>query len=374
MRKLGSFATNPEFLSAKEYEDALSQLHLRIFRPLQPMLEERECILIAPDGDLLLVSFAALVYSGDRTFYEHHVFEHIFAAGDLLGSDGAFPPGSGLLTLGGPDFSSGTASPAAFADGTYRESRRAAATAENETAPSLDKCPCRKIKTLEGSRRESEAVAALWPGESQESSIVLVGSQATEESFRRNAPGKRILHLATDGFVMGNVDAASGTAIPAVGEPELLAQTREPIPASGLCLAGSAANRTEPMSEGNDGILTAEEVANLNLEGCELVVLSACMTGSGQAVSGEGMYGLARAFRLAGARNVICAPWPVDDAATAEYMKHLLQVFFRRGTHNVGLTMREAAETFSTDAQVRDLSYRPVHWGAFIAYGDGHPR
>ncbi len=75
-----------------------------------------------------------------------------------------------------------------------------------------------------------------------------------------------------------------------------------------------------PTSEGSDGILTAEEIGTQNLDGVQVVVLSACESGLGKQVSGEGLLGLQRSFQSAGARTVVASPWPVDDAATKALM------------------------------------------------------
>jgi CHAT domain-containing protein len=85
-----------------------------------------------------------------------------------------------------------------------------------------------------------------------------------------------------------------------------------------LALAG--ANRTGKERAPDRGILTAETIVGLRLEGLELAVLSACQTGLGEAGGGEGVFGLQRAFHLAGCRNVIASLWSVDDDATAALM------------------------------------------------------
>jgi CHAT domain-containing protein len=97
-----------------------------------------------------------------------------------------------------------------------------------------------------------------------------------------------------------------------------------PLVLSGLVLAGANLPRTRDrfgITEGDRGILTAEAVAGLPLQGLELAVLSACDTGPGQVAGGEGIFGLQRAFHMGGARNVVASLWKVDDQATAALMR-----------------------------------------------------
>nr|VFK57389.1 MAG: CHAT domain-containing protein [Candidatus Kentron sp. TC] len=128
-----------------------------------------------------------------------------------------------------------------------------------------------------------------------------------ERDFRCNkalpAP-PRVLHLATHGFFLEKSD-----------------RTDRPMTLSGLALAGAnlgMKGETDP--DGEDGILYALEAQNLNLEGTELVVLSACDTGKGEVDYSEGVYGLTRAFRTAGARNILMTLWPLHDELAKEFM------------------------------------------------------
>ena len=97
-----------------------------------------------------------------------------------------------------------------------------------------------------------------------------------------------------------------------------------PLLLSGLALAG-ANRRAAAGPDEDDGILTAEEVASLNLQGTEWAVLSACDTGLGEIKAGEGVFGLRRAFQIAGARTVIMSLWSVDDRATRPWMRALYE-------------------------------------------------
>src|SRR5262249_22983526 len=164
---------------------------------------------------------------------------------------------------------------------------------------------------------------------------LLRGDQATESALRREAPGHRYLHLATHGFF-----APEGVRSALAPDPDWerrvatnFAETElfgrqgvvgyHPGLLSGVVLAG--ANRPAA-SDQDDGILTALEVAELDLRGVELVTLSACETGLGEKVAGgEGLLGLQRAFQVAGARTVVASLWQVPDQQTRELMDHFYE-------------------------------------------------
>jgi CHAT domain-containing protein len=127
-------------------------------------------------------------------------------------------------------------------------------------------------------------------------------------------------HLATHGFFadpsVRSAVRADAEAFRRFGSARASAGARSPLVLSGLVLAG--ANRRDA---GPDrGILTAEGIVGLNLQGMDLAVLSACETGLGEVAGGEGVLGLVRAFHVAGARDVVASLWRVDDEATAALM------------------------------------------------------
>ncbi len=160
-------------------------------------------------------------------------------------------------------------------------------------------------------------VTALQKALGLKDARVLLGKQATEAAVKAKADGPVLLHLATHGFFL-----------PAQARPNLasgqklwkgdLRRLENPLLRSGLALAG--ANHRDEVTAGEDGILTAYEVTDLNLLGTELVVLSACQTGLGGVADGEGVYGLRRALALAGARTQVTSLWSVDDGGTMALM------------------------------------------------------
>jgi CHAT domain-containing protein len=137
---------------------------------------------------------------------------------------------------------------------------------------------------------------------------------------------------------------------------------------SGLALAG-ANRRAAAATDDEDGILTAEEVSAMNLDGVEWAVLSACDTGLGEVRAGEGVFGLRRAFQIAGVRTVIMSVWSVDDEATRVWMRALYQNRLQRRL-NTAEAMRAASLNVLRDRRARGQSTHPFFWGAFVAAGD----
>jgi CHAT domain-containing protein len=210
---------------------------------------------------------------------------------------------------------------------------------------------------LPATRTEAQEVLALWHNGDER---LLEGTGATEGAFKREAPGRRVVHAATHGFFLRE-DCTHRLA----GEE---ASYENPLLLSGLVFAG--ANRrasTDSLSE--DGILTAEEVSSLALDGTEWVVLSACNSGVGAIVSGEGVLGLRRAFQLAGARTVITSLWPVNDRAARRWMRSLYEAHLRDGRPTDD-AVREATRRLLAERRAAGADTNPATWAAFVAVGD----
>nr|VFK25898.1 MAG: CHAT domain-containing protein [Candidatus Kentron sp. MB]VFK27269.1 MAG: CHAT domain-containing protein [Candidatus Kentron sp. MB]VFK75117.1 MAG: CHAT domain-containing protein [Candidatus Kentron sp. MB] len=158
---------------------------------------------------------------------------------------------------------------------------------------------------------EASAVAKLYRKLSgQTTKAWYYGTDASEGRLKTllSPAGKppRVLHLATHGFFLEHKSS----------------ETERPMTLSGLALAGANRGMSgEPGPDGEDGVLYALEVQSLNLQGTELVVLSACDTGIGEIDLSDGVYALTRAFRIAGARNVLMTLWPLNDALAKEFMQ-----------------------------------------------------
>jgi tetratricopeptide (TPR) repeat protein len=178
-------------------------------------------------------------------------------------------------------------------------------------------------------------------------------AQATEENFKiLDSPG--LLHVATHGFFLSDLDASDE-----LDGDETSAITKNPLFRSGLLLAGASADKTVNRTE--DGILTAYEAMNLSLDQTDLVALSACETGLGEVRNGEGVYGLQRAFSVAGAKAVLMSLWQVDDAATQELMTKFYTHWLQSGDKYAAFRQAQL--------ELKAKYPQPYYWGAFVLSG-----
>lgn len=180
---------------------------------------------------------------------------------------------------------------------------------------------------LPGAKAEAEQVVRRAAGRKFETKL-LTGSAASTDQILEQLASARVAHLATHGFFADKQFRSVLQIDPKLFETAQFGRERigvgslNPLVMSGLVFAG--ANRPETPGR---GILTGESLIDRDLSGLELAVLSACETGLGDVAGGEGVYGLQRAFHVAGTRNVVASLWKVPDAATAalmgEFYRHL---------------------------------------------------
>ena len=205
---------------------------------------------------------------------------------------------------------------------------------------------------------------------------VFLGPNATEAELSQ-VSSPRVLHLATHGFFLPEVELGKQTN--PLQQPSEIPKTKleNPMHRSGLALAG--AQRTlEAWSRGevppieNDGIVTAEEVGGLKLNGTWLVVLSACETGSGEARAGEGVMGLRRGFIQAGAQNLLMTLWPISDKTTVQIMLDFYEAADK--THNAPEALAEVQRNWLVKLR-KELGLRAAVRlaGPFIMSSQGKP-
>jgi CHAT domain-containing protein/Tfp pilus assembly protein PilF len=329
----------------------------KIMQPLLPSIGDATRLLVSPDGDLNLVPFEALMDEQGHYLAERYSITYLTTGRDLLRMQISRENKSAPLVIADPFFGepgvpvAGGVNQPKLRNVTLSAQRRSITTGEDLSSV--------YFAPLGGTAREARSIQSLFPD-----SQVLTGKDASKAALKRiEAP--RILHIATHGFFLQ--DAASEAA-PAPKNAEASgtrsisasAKIENPLLRSGLALSGANLNK----EGGDDGILTALEASNLNLWGTKLVTLSACDTGVGEVKNGEGVYGLRRAFFLAGADSLVMSLWPVSDSVTRE----LMTGYYSR--LKAGLGRGEALRQAQLAMLKRKDHQHPFYWASFIQAGD----
>lgn len=214
------------------------------------------------------------------------------------------------------------------------------------------------IAALPGTKVELDGISKIMKTAGYQVSL-FTQKTATEANIK-TVKGPTVMHIATHGYFLEDVSRTKGSAFGI----HLENANDNPLLRSGLLLAGASktASGAMPNLYSNDnGVLTAYEAMNLNLEGTELIILSACETGLGDIRAGEGVYGLQRAFLVAGADAMIMSLWKVDDAATQALMTNF---------YNNWIKLKDKQKAFKqAQLQLMTKYKEPFYWGAFVMMG-----
>jgi CHAT domain-containing protein len=352
------------------------QLDAVVMQPIRAKLGKTRNLLLSPDSQLNLIPFAALVDEQNRYLVETYNINYLTSGRDLLRLQTPIASRQPPVLMANPDYADpGDPTSAQLVRKGEAIASNNSATLVAATTPtaargtkqrSTDLATLR-VEALPGTLAEANAISPKLKG-----AIVLTGAQATENALKQvQAP--RILHIATHGFFLAdaaptNIASRSPMLSPLLNKansfggirPPTSGNTENALLRSGLALAGF--NRRQSGSE--DGVLTAQEAAGLDLHGTQLVVLSACETGIGNVANGEGVYGLRRAFVLAGAASQLTSLWQVSDAGT----KDLMVQYYDRLLANQGRSdaLRQTQLDFLHSANYA----HPYYWAAFVPSGD----
>jgi len=314
----------------RAYRQSGDLLRKAIWDPLRPALLGAKLAFVVPDGMLNLIPFAALP-DGDGYLVDHGpVIAMLSSERDLIPAE-TEPKKAGLVAIGSPEFEQ-----ASFAPG---GSPLRGATLDCEAFSEMQFGP------LPASLGEVREIATTWKKwNQQEPTDLLTGSQATRSRFLEAAPTARVLHVATHAFVL---DKACGKG--------------NPLLHSGLVFAGANHDRQA-------SVLTAQEIASLDLHGVDWAVLSACNTGNGELHDGEGVLGLVRSFRVAGAKTVVMTLWPVDDEIARRFMRSLYAERFARHQTSADAAWL-ATRSLLAERRAAGKSTHPWYWAGFVASG-----
>ena len=315
--------------AGRPVQEDLAALHRLILQPLESRLSGATSFIVSPSGALNLVPFELLGPSNGQPLMDRGPVSYVTSGRDLARFTALGRPKGALAILANPDFDFGLSKGAR-----------------------ADQAP-RAFPVLPGTHQEGLAIARAFP---QRDVLRLEGASATEASLLAvKAPWA--LHLATHGYTLASAEPTwtrdqldSGLALPGL---------RNPMTRTGLALAGA---NLAMAGQGGQGLFSADKVLGLDLSGTSLVVLSACNTGLGTIQDAEGVFGLRRAFMLAGAQTLVVSLWPVPDADTRKLMG-----LFYRGLAR-GLSKGEAL--LQAKRHMRTLSPHPRDWAGFVLVGN----
>jgi len=288
----------------------------RVMQPLRAAVGDATRLVVSPDGELNLVPFEAMVDERNRFLVERYAVSYVTSGRDLLRMHVARESHSG---------------PVVFADPLFGEPVRRRGVTTGADVSSMYFAP------LPATASEARTIKALFPD-----ATIFSGARATKATLQRvDAP--RMLHIAAHGFSLGDASA----------------RLVNPLLRSGLALAGANLSNAQ-----DSAILTALEASGLNLWGTKLVTLSACDTGLGDVRNGEGVYGLRRAFVLAGTETLVMTLWPVGDAIARETMVSYYTEL------RAGLGRGDALRQSKLAMLAKPGRSHPYYWAGFIQSGE----
>jgi CHAT domain-containing protein/tetratricopeptide (TPR) repeat protein len=357
--------------SEAAYRAAGEELRRQVWDPIAAHLGKSRYVIMVPADVLHLVNFSVLPVGTDKYIIEKGPLIHYMSAErDLILSEKSPRKGTGLLALGDPAFDESSLFASLASD--QKSGKSLIEKAKSFFTFRGMRSECGDFKTLRfsplpASHKEISEIANLWKKTAlnKDEILKLTGDMANERAFKMSAPGKKILHLATHGFFLER-NCPSALAISDEGTQAVIGEN--PLLLTGLALAG-ANHREVAGPDEEDGILTAEEIAALDLEGVTLAVLSACDSGSGKIKNGEGVFGLRRAFRIAGVQTLITSLWGVEDKDTKDWMEAFYEAIFSKKLQTAE-AVREASLEELRKLRKKKKSTHPFYWGGFVASGN----
>ncbi|MBP7240151.1 MAG: CHAT domain-containing protein [Saprospiraceae bacterium] len=367
-RQLAQFATD----TLKNRSDNANHLYMKddlalydlIWKPLLPYLSDIHTIYFSSSGLLHLINFNAIPTNGQQILGEEYELVQVITTSQLLFREDRHTNSAESILIGGIYYEIDTSQTKSMLSEKTTISQEAYV--EN-VSPELNQILRGKDwGYLKGSEREIDLILPLFEKAGMDAST-WKGQTATEEQFKSLSRSKertsspRIIHLSTHGYFYPDPIRNTNVTMTA-SMAHTIASADNPLIRSGLILAGGnyAWKKGEPFRPWmEDGILTAYEIVPMDLSNTELVVLSACESGLGDIDGNEGVYGLQRAFKIAGVRYIIMSLWQVPDAATVELMTRFY-------THLLKHNRPMRTSLLQAQKEMRTEGYDPFEWAGFV--------
>ena len=322
--------------------NAAERLKSLVLDPIAPYIKDQNHLLISPDGQLNNLPFESILTEDGRYLVEQYQVSYLDSGRNLLQLDNARYSNAPAVVMAAPEYG-----------------------AANTVGTEATKIQALQFGPLPGTSEEANNLKPLLSD-----AVFYTDTEATENALKA-VQSPSILHVATHGFFLPDVARSSdasdiGSSAGDFSDGSTTAEIlfQDPLLRSGLAFSGF-----NPRSSGSeDGVLTALEAASLNLSGTQLVVLSACDTGLGDIISGEGVYGLRRAFSVAGAESQLISLWQVSDFGT----QSLMTLYYQNLISGMGRS--EALRAAQLEMIQSEGQYsHPYYWSAFVMTGDWRP-
>ena len=348
-----------EGLLAGESTEVGHELRRRVWDPVVSHMRDPSLVVVSPDGELTTLPLETFPLDDGSYLIDHLVLHYVSVGRDLL-KWGRTPRTQATepIVVAAPRF-----------DLAGRQSSVPAVSApvpdKGATGLTAMRTEVGRFSDLPGTEAEGRIIGELL------GVVPITGDQALEGVLKRMR-SPRIIHVATHGFFLTSAEDTAQTTRQRpgawqAGDTRPARALTDPMVRSGLALAGANTwlDGGELPPDAEDGILTAADVAGLDLTATELAVLSACETGLGEFRVGEGIFGLRRAFQAAGARTLVMSLWKVPDQQTQELMVEFYRLVLNKKPRSQALR----------EARLRTKARHPAprDWGAFICEGDPGP-
>jgi tetratricopeptide (TPR) repeat protein/CHAT domain-containing protein len=382
-----SSITNRVYSEPEALHKVSATLARLIFEPIRPSLVNSLTILISPDSELSFVSFAALPGRKDLSFLiEDYDLAYVTSGRDLLRPRESAQ--GNPVVVGEPDFGAIVRLPSKQPDYITEHRKLPPDPALSGNSSNFQGL---YFEYDDGMQAEADAIETLLRNRGMHPKRLQMQQASKKELEKIKSPS--ILHFATHGFFLSDLGFKNAFAAPGsrgIGgtRPARLTlssdadQSRsrqaiseelmrmDPMQRSGIALAGinDTLIGTKPAG-GDDGILTATDVCRLDLRGTQLVVISTCESGLGQALNGEGVFGLRRAFAVAGADNLIMSLWEVADEPTKLLMLGMYKALEKGMTPPQSLLAAQRA--WIQEVRHRGEYPHPFFWAGFVSSGSG---
>lgn len=344
-------------VAEQKLNEVTGRLRELVFDPLLPQLDGKTNLYISPDGILNLLPFEILPMPDSSYLIEKYSVSYLSSGRDLLRYRQPTETSADVIIMADPDFDN--AAPLTI------EASSVLTTAGVHVSDTLihqlrgsEGCLEGPFGRLGHGLTEGKHVAESFRNLSKRSVAEFYGPQASEARLKGVVAGPGVLHLATHGYFCPKAE-------------DLPTGYENPLLRSGLLLAGCNRNiaRDTATVTGEDGILTAFEVSGLNLNGTELVTLSACESGMSESgLTGDGFYGLRRAFQHSGAQSVVMSLWRVPDRETRLLMESFYERWLAGSSKRDAL--RESALKLLRDSREKLGCGHPLLWGGFVLTGN----